>query len=134
MKISTTTKQVRTGLGIGIIGLLIQWIADPSKFDGANKTFGLPFPPGILFVAGFGLLSFLTRRWRWHPIFAVLIAFWIVVGGALADKLQPNLTSSNVGTVLGNVVMVIGLAITFCTGLYGMVGRRSTKVAQDCEN
>ena len=108
------------GLGVAVVGLLIQWVADPDKFAGANKTFGLPFPPGILFIAVFGLLTFLSRRWRWHPVFAMLIAVQIVVGGALADKLQPNLVSDNAGTVLGNVVMVVGLVGSFVCGLVAM--------------
>lgn len=116
-----STVLVLAGLAVGVVGLLIQWVADPGKFGGAHKTFGLAFPPGILFIAAFGLFSFLTRRWRWHPVFAMLISLWIVVGGALADKLQPNLTSSNNGTVIGNLVMVMGLAFTFFAGLYSII-------------
>lgn len=39
----------------------------------------------------------------------MLIAFWIVVVGALVNQLTPNLFSPDPGTVAGNVVMVGGL-------------------------
>lgn len=109
------------GLLVGIVGLLIQWLADPAKFAGAKATFGLPFPPGILFIAVFGALSLVTARWWWHPIFAVLIAFWIVGVGGIAGELTPNLLSHNVGTVIGNVVMSLGLIATVVAGVFGMV-------------
>ncbi|TWE11357.1 hypothetical protein [Rudaeicoccus suwonensis] len=122
------TRITLAGLGVGIVGLLIQWIADPSKFDGANKTFGLPFPPGILFLVAFGAATALTLRWWWHPIPSAFIAFWIVGVGGIAGELTPNLTSSNLGTVLGNVVMSVGLIATFCAGIIGAArGRRARR-------
>jgi uncharacterized membrane protein YeaQ/YmgE (transglycosylase-associated protein family) len=126
ISLSPLTRASLAGLGVGIIGLLLQWAADPGKFGGAQKTFGMSFPPGILFILGFGTMTVLTSRWRWHPIFAVLISFWIVAVGGLAGKLMPNLTSSNLGTVLGNVVMCLGLIGAFVAGTWAMVqtGRR----------
>ncbi|MEU8689877.1 hypothetical protein [Streptomyces sp. NPDC048665] len=116
------------GMLVGIMGLIIQWIADPSKFSEAGGTFGIPFPPGILFIVGFGLLSLLTARWWWHPVFAVLIAFWIVGAGSMADKLQPNLVSDNDGTVAGTVIMAVGLIVAFSAGLVSMfTARRARK-------
>lgn len=109
------------GLLVGIVGLLIQWLADPAKFAGAKATFSLPFPPGILFIVVFGLLSLVTARWWWHPIFAALIAFWIVGVGGIAGQLTPNLLSHNVGTVIGNVVMSLGLIATVVAGVVSMV-------------
>jgi hypothetical protein len=66
----------------------------------------------------------LTSRWWWHPVFGVLIAFWIVVVGGLSGQLTPNLFSANPGTVAGNVVMVIGLAAAGAAGVIGMVKAR----------
>jgi hypothetical protein len=101
------------GLAMGILGLVIQWIAEPAKFN--------PFPPGIIFILVAGVLVVLTvRRW-WAPVFAVLISLWIVFGGLAAGKLTPNLTSNNVGTVAGNVVMVVGLAFAAVAGIVAMV-------------
>ncbi|MET7671043.1 hypothetical protein [Micromonospora luteifusca] len=102
------------GLVVGILGLLIQWIADPGKF--------FPFPPGIVFVVVCGALVVLTvRRW-WAPVFSVLISLWIVLGGWAAGQLTPNFRSDNVGTVAGNVVMSLGLASAAITGVVAMLG------------
>ncbi|EWM18537.1 hypothetical protein [Kutzneria sp. 744] len=115
------------GLLVGIVGLLIQWAADPAKFSAGEQPFGIAFPPGILFIAGAGLLTLLTARWRWHPVFAVLIAFWIVGVGGLANQLTPNLFSPNPGTVAGNATMAAGLVLAAVAGVAGMVrGRRAT--------
>lgn len=118
------------GLLAGIVGLLIQWAADPAKFSRAEGTFGISFPPGIVFILVFGLLTLFTSRWWWHPVFAAFIGFWIVGVGAMADKLQPNLTSHNPGTVAGNVVMALGLSLAFFAGIIGMItARRDRRVA-----
>jgi len=124
--LSPATRLVLAGLGVGIVGLLIQWVADPGKFGGAQKTFGLAFPPGILFIAVVGVVAVLARRWWWHPLPAVLMSFWIVAGGAMAGKLTPNLTSSNAGTVVGNVIMCLGLIGAFVMGIMAMVRGRRT--------
>lgn len=109
------------GLLGGILGLLIQWVANPSKFSAAQQSFGIPFPPGILFVLGAGLLMLVTARWWWHPVFGVLIGFWIAVVGTLAGQLTPNLRSGNLGTVTGNVVMIASLLVAMVAGIVAMV-------------
>jgi hypothetical protein len=108
------------GLLVGIVGLIIQWIADPAKFSGAEGTFGISFPPGIAFILVFGLLTLGTARWWWHAAFAVLISFWIVGAGSMAGKMQPNFTSHNLGTVGGTAVMAVGLALAFVAGIVSM--------------
>lgn len=115
------------GLLIGIVGLLVQWAADPAKFSAAQGFFGLAFPPGILFLLAAAVLSLVTARWWWHPVFSVLIAFWIVGVGGISGQLTPNLLSSNMGTVAGNVIMSLGLILTFVIGIVGMVGSRRTR-------
>ncbi|PWI43641.1 hypothetical protein [Streptomyces sp. ICBB 8177] len=107
------------GLLFGVLGLVVQWFANPAKFGG--------FPPGILFLVAFGLLTAVTVRWWWHPVFAVFIAFWIVGVGGLAGQLTPNLTSHNLGTVTGNVIMTTGLAVTFVVGILSMITARRTR-------
>ena len=117
------------GLAVGILGLLVQWIADPARFAKGEQPFGIVIPPGILFIAGAALLMLVTSRWWWHPVFAVLISFWIVVLGALANQLTPNLVSHNPGTVGGTVVMSLGLLAALVAGVASMVttlrGRRA---------
>jgi hypothetical protein len=109
------------GLLVGVVGLLVQWAADAARFADAQDSFGVAFPPGILFVVGCGVLMLLTSRWWWHPVFAVLIAFWIVVMGTVADQLPPNLVSHNPGTVAGNVIMAAGLLFGAVAGVHAMV-------------
>lgn len=120
-RLSRGTLASLAGLLVGIVGLVIQWIADPAKFGG--------FPPGIAFVAGAGLLTLATARWWWNPVFAVLIAVWIVGAGSLADQMQPNLVSSNIGTVAGTVVMAAGLIAAAVAGLLDMIGARGARRA-----
>jgi hypothetical protein len=108
------------GLLVGILGLVIQWIAVPAKFAGAEGTFGISFPPGIAILLAFGLLTLFTVRWWWHPVFAVLISFWIAGAGTMAGKTGPNLTSHNVGTVAGTAIMIIGLVASFVAGIVSM--------------
>lgn len=112
------------GLLAGIVGLIVQWVADPAKFADGSRSFGITFPPGILFILACGVLMLATSRWWWHPVFAVLIAFWIVVVGSIADQLEPNLVSHNPGTVIGNVVMSLGLLFAAVTGVSAMVTAR----------
>lgn len=101
------------GLAVGVLGLVIQWIADPGKFN--------PFPPGIAFIVAFGVLVVLTARFWWAPVFSVLISLWIVVGGWAAGQVTPNLQSGDVGTVAGNVVMLLGLAFAAVTGIVAII-------------
>jgi hypothetical protein len=111
------------GLLVGILGLLVQWAADPARFADASASYGITVPPGILFIAACGVLMLLTSRWWWHPVFAVLIAFWIDVMGTVADQLPPNLVSRNVGTIAGTVVMALGLLLAGVAGVATMVAR-----------
>ena len=101
------------GLAVGVLGLVIQWIADPAKFN--------PFPPGIAFIVVFGALVVFTLRFWWAPVFSVLISLWIVLGGWAAGQLMPNLRSGDAGTVAGNVVMSLGLAFAAVTGIVAMI-------------
>ena len=110
------TKLALGGLVIAILGLVIQWISEPSKFPG--------FPPGILVVAACGALVVLTIRWWWSPIFAVLISLWIIFGGFASKQLTDNIKNGNAGTVAGNTVMCLGLAAAAITGVWAMIQAR----------
>jgi hypothetical protein len=72
-----------------------------------------------------------TGRWWWHAVFAVAAGVWIVGAGSLADQLQPNLVSSNPGTVAGNVIMATGLVVAAIAGLVAMIGARRTHKVTD---
>lgn len=115
------------GLLVGIIGLLVQWLADRAKFADAERSFGITFPPGIVFIVVAGLLMLATARWWWSSGFAVLIAVWIVGVGTLANQLPPNLVSPNPGTVGGTVVMAAGLVLAAVAGVLDLVSARRAR-------
>ncbi|WP_405063307.1 hypothetical protein OG474_17170 [Kribbella sp. NBC_01505] len=127
IRLSRGTLVTLAGLLVGAAGLVIQWIAEPAKFAEALPPLGVAFPPGIAFIAVAAVLTLLTSRWWWHPVFAVVIAFWIVGVGTLAGELTPNLTSNNPGTVTGNLVMSAGLITTFITGIRTTTARHPTQ-------
>lgn len=128
-RLSLSSHLTFAGLAIGILGLVIQWIAEPAKFAAAQDSFGVAFPPGIAFIAAAGLLTLAATRWWWHPVFGVLIAFWIVVGGTLANQLLPNFSSPNPGTVAGNIVMAAGLILAGVAGIGAMISGFRTRPA-----
>lgn len=88
-------------LGIAILGLLIQFAGDPAKF--------WPFPPGIYFILGAALVVCLMQRWRIAPLAGILIGLWITFGGIVRGELFTNLASGDALTIIGNIVMEIGL-------------------------
>jgi hypothetical protein len=108
---------VLVGLGVGILGLLLQWVVEPEVFG----AFG--FPPGILYIAGAGLIVWADRRSRWSPAAAVGLALWIVVGGLAGGDLVDNLVSGSVGLIAGNVVMVGGLLVAAAAGVVAIARR-----------
>jgi hypothetical protein len=111
-----STKLSLSGLAVGVLGLVVQWIADPAKFPG--------FPPGIVFIAVCAaLVVAASGRW-WAPVFSVLISLWIVLGGWAAGMLTANLLSGDAGTVAGNVVMSLGLVFAAVTGVVAMFAGR----------
>lgn len=114
---------VLAGLGLAVVGLLIQFAAEPAKFGG--------FPPGIVFISVAALLVWLTRRWRVAPLAGVLIGIWITIGGITSGQLASNLASSNPLTVTGNIVMEFGLLGAAVAGIVAMIapalGRRAPR-------
>jgi len=113
-----STKLSLSGLAVGVLGLIWQWIADPDKFGG--------FPPGIYVIAACAALVVVASGRWWAPVFSVLISLWIVVGGWAADQLIPNFRSGNAGTVAGTAVMTLGLVFAAVTGIVAMRAARRT--------
>jgi hypothetical protein len=111
-----STKVALCGLLVGILGLVIQWFADPARFPG--------FPPGIIVIVACAAAVAFRARWWWTPIFAVLVAMWIVVGGFLSGQLTANLESGDAGTITGNLVMCLGLIVAAIAGVLAMVEER----------
>jgi hypothetical protein len=101
-----------SGLAVGGLGIGIQFIAAPEKFG------GVPIPPGLYFLAGAALVVWSSRRWRWSPLVAVLLAFWILFGGLRGGQLIANLDSLNGGLIAGVLVMLLGLLLTIVGGIW----------------
>ena len=112
---SRLTTATLGGLAVGVLGLLLQFIADPAKFGS--------FPPGIYFLIVAAAIVWLAERWRWSALIAVALVLWIVIGGTLSGKLSANLASSDMLTVAGNVVMVLGLLGAAVFGILAVVRR-----------
>lgn len=103
-----------TGVGIGMVGIVLQYIAMPALFGG--------FPPGLYFLAAAALLVVLFRRWSWSPLFAVLLAAWITFGGISGGQMAKNLSSGNGLLAVGAVVLQLGLALAIVAGIVAIVG------------
>jgi hypothetical protein len=117
------TKAIILGQVIGALGIGIQWVGAPEIFGG--------FPPGILFIAAAAAIVWVDRRSAWSPLAAVLLSFWIAVGGLASGKLGDNLASSNVVLVAGNVVMLLGLLFSAVAGVFAIRhNRRARQGAQ----
>ena len=114
---------IMAGLAVGGCGLIIQWIAAPETFAG----FG--FPPGFVYIAVAGLIVWFDRRSAWSPAAAVGLAVWIVVGGIAGGNLIDNFTSPNIGVVLANVVLTVGLALAAVAGVVAIVHNRRRQTA-----
>ena len=108
-----------SGLAVGGLGIVIQFLAAPEKFGDA------PIPPGLYFLAGAALVVWLARRWRWSPLVAVLLAAWIIFGGLHGGQLITNLTTPNTGLVVGVLVMLLGLLCTIVMGIWAGARRPS---------
>jgi hypothetical protein len=115
---STLLSATFGGLAVGVLGLLIQWIAAPNLFG----AFG--FPPGIVYLVAAGGIVWLDRRAAWSPIAAIGLALWIVIGGVAGGNLTRNLASPEPGVVVGNVVMSIGLVAAAVAGAFAITANR----------
>lgn len=90
------------GLLVGIIGILMQYAVTPEKFPG--------FPPGVYVIGGCGVLVWLLQRLSWGPLPAILVTLQIIVlGGFIQGELTKNLQSSNMMTVIANLVLLVGM-------------------------
>jgi hypothetical protein len=111
------TRATIAGQVVGVLGLVIQWIAEPSLFSAG-------FPPGLIYVLSAASIVWLDRRAPWAPIGAVALSLWIVVGGIAGGNLTDNLRSPNLGVAAGTVVMVLGLLLSVVSGIVAIVRNR----------
>ncbi|WP_051712320.1 hypothetical protein [Spirillospora albida] len=113
------------GLGLAILGLIVQWISKPSIFE-APDWGALPgnFPPGVLVIALFGGMAAVCARWWWSSAFASAIGVWIFIGGIGTGEMANAFRKGNAGSVFGLLVMSVGLVIAIVAGIFVMYRRR----------
>lgn len=111
---------------VAALGILIQFVAAPDHFA---EVLGVPFPPGLIYIAGASVVVWLDQGSTWSPMGAIALSLWIVFGGLGSGDLTANLTSSNTMLVVGNIVMVIGLVLSCVAG--GVVIGRNRRVASE---
>jgi hypothetical protein len=112
------------GLAIGAIGILIQFAAAPALF---GTAFGVPFPPGLIYIAGAIAIVWMDQRSAWSPMAAIALSAWIVFGGLLAGDLVENLTAPDPILVAGNIVMVAGLVSSMIASVIAVVSNRRVR-------
>ncbi|GAA1973678.1 hypothetical protein GCM10009754_55780 [Amycolatopsis minnesotensis] len=78
---------------------------------------GFGFPPGLFYVLGAAAIVLLNRRSNWSPAAAIALSLWITIGGLAGGNLQDNLADPDTGMVVGNIVMLAGLAISAIAGV-----------------
>jgi hypothetical protein len=112
------------GLAIGALGILIQFAAAPELF---GTAFGVPFPPGLIYIAGAIIIVWLDQRSAWSPMAAIALSAWIVFGGLLAGDLVENLMATDPVLVGGNVVMVAGLLFSMIASVVAVASNRRVR-------
>jgi hypothetical protein len=108
------------GMGVSVVGLLIQWVAAPELFGG--------FPPGIVWIGAAAGIAWLDRGSPWSPAAVVALALWITIGGLAGGRLVENLTSGDAGLVAGNLVMLLGLLVAAVAGVLAVAHNRRHRV------
>lgn len=113
------------GLGLAILGLIVQWISKPSIFEAPNWG-ALPgnFPPGVLVLVVFAGLTALCARWWWSSIIAAAIGAWILFGGISTGEMANAVTKGNAGSIAGLLIMSLGLVIAIAAGILVTLQRR----------
>lgn len=112
-----------TVVAIAALGILIQFASAPEMF---SVAFGIPFPPGLIYIAGAVAIVWAGRRSAWSSMATIALSAWILVGGLLSDVLIDNLTSSNSALVAGTVVMGSGLLLSSVAGAAALLKNRHT--------
>jgi hypothetical protein len=91
------------GLAAAAAGIVIQ-IA-----SGANYP---TVPPGLIILLAAAALVAVGNRWRWTPLVGVLVALFLLVGGAVAPQARDQLGDpAQVGIFLGTVIQLLALVI-----------------------
>lgn len=120
-----TLVPVVAGLATGAVGIVIQILS------GVDYP---TVPPGLLILALAACAVALVRRW-WMTLVGLVVALFILIGGAFADPGYANLTDpENAGAWVGTAVQLLGLVAAVLGGVGPMtaaLGARTTRPGAD---
>jgi hypothetical protein len=75
-------------------------------------------PPGLIILLVAAGLVALGARWRWTPLVGVVVALFLLVGGALAPQAREQLGDPGaVGVFVGTVIQLLALVVALIAGV-----------------
>jgi hypothetical protein len=107
--LSAAGKLTVAGLVAAAAGIVIQ-IASGAEYP--------TIPPGLIILLVAAGLVALGARWRWTPLVGVVVALFLLVGGALAPQARDQLGDPGaVGVFLGTVIQLLALVVALIAGV-----------------
>jgi hypothetical protein len=107
--LSAAGKLTVAGLVAAAAGIVIQ-IASGAEYP--------TIPPGLIILLVAAGLVALGARWRWTPLVGVVVALFLLVGGALAPQARDQLGDPGaVGVFLGTVIQLLALVVALIAGM-----------------
>jgi hypothetical protein len=97
------------GLVAAAAGIVIQ-IASGAEYP--------TVPPGLIILLVAAGLVALGARWRWTPLVGVVVALFLLVGGALAPQAREQLGDPGaVGVFVGTAIQLLALVVALIAGV-----------------
>ncbi len=107
--LSVAGKLTVAGLVVAAAGIVIQ-IASGAEYP--------TVPPGLIILLVAAGVVALGIRWRWTSLAGVIVALFLLVGGALASQARDQLGDpTRVGVFVGTVIQLLALAIALIGGV-----------------
>jgi hypothetical protein len=107
--LSAAGKLTVAGLVAAAAGIVIQ-IASGAEYP--------TVPPGLIILLVAAGLVALGARWRWTPLVGVVVALFLLVGGALAPQAREQLGDPGaVGVFVGTVIQLLALVVALIAGV-----------------
>jgi hypothetical protein len=107
--LSAAGKLTVAGLVVAAAGIVIQ-IASGAEYP--------TVPPGLIILLVAAGLVAPGARWRWTPLVGVVVALFLLVGGALAPQAREQLGDPGaVGVFVGTVIQLLALVVALIAGV-----------------
>jgi hypothetical protein len=107
--LSAAGKLTVAGLVAAAAGIVIQ-IASGAEYP--------TVPPGLIILLVAAGLVALGARWRWTPLVGVVVALFLLVGGALAPQAREQLGDPGaVGVFVGTAIQLLALVVALIAGV-----------------